>query len=143
MYKPAVFSASGDPGSVTRLKVAASALIALPAVLLAVMALGEMFGGDLSGVQHIPEAGALLLLLAVGWRYPRVAGLLLVGVGVLVFAAWLALVLVRSEPGFIVAVLVGGLMIVVPPLAAGALLLKAADSASSTATSRRSPPNIE
>jgi hypothetical protein len=120
----------------TRLKIAASALLALPAILLAVMAFGEMFGGDLSGAQHIPEAVALLILAAVGWRYPRLAGLLLLGIGVLVLVAWLMLVLVRPEPGFGVAILVAGLAIFAPPFVAGVLLLKAAGKRGAVGTAR-------
>jgi hypothetical protein len=119
-----------DLAPATRLKIAASALIALPAVVLLVMALGEMLGGDLTGAQHIPEAAALLLLLAAGWRYPRVTGVLLLGIGAVVFVFWLVLLLTQAEPAFrglAILMWIGvALLLFAPPLVAGSLLLKAA-----------------
>jgi hypothetical protein len=113
----------------TRLKLAASALLALPAAVLLLFGIGEMAAGDISGVQHLPEAAALLLLLVAGWRYPRRAGLTLLGVGALLFALWLIFVLADGDPspeGFaILAWVAAGLILFAPPIVAGWLLLKA------------------
>jgi hypothetical protein len=125
-----------DSSHATRLKIAASVLIALPAVLLLTLALGEIVGGDITGVQHIPEAGALLLILLAGWRYPRVAGVLLLVTGAAVFGIWLVLVLTQAEPAFrglAVFMWIGvGLMFFAPPLVAGWILLKASEHRTAT-----------
>ena len=111
----------------TRLKVAATALVGVPAVMLIAIALGEMADGEVTGVQHLPEGGLLLLLAAAGWRYPRQAGALLLLAGVAVLAVWLVWV-VSSEDVAGRAPLLGwvavGLVLFAPPILAGLLLLR-------------------
>jgi len=113
----------------TRLKLAASVIVAVPAAALLVFAIAEMVGGEPSGSQHIPEAAPLLLLLAAGWRFPRAAGIVLLCLGPILLAAWLVLVLTRGEPAFrglaILTWLAAGMIFFVPPVVAGWLLLKA------------------
>jgi hypothetical protein len=114
----------------TRYKLGASLLIGVPAVVLLVFALAEMLGGDRSGAQHLPESAALLALLGLGWRYPRVAGWLLVGVGSLLLVAWVGLIVLDEAREIETAELplwVGtALVLFGAPLVAGFLLLKAA-----------------
>lgn len=116
-----------QPGQ-ARQKLLALALLAVPAVVLLLFAFGEMFGGDISGVQHIPEAVLLLLLAAAAWRYPREVGVALLAIGSLLLAAWLFFVFTQREPTshgseFLMWV-VAALMLFAPPLVAGWLLLR-------------------
>jgi hypothetical protein len=101
-------------------------LLVIPIVLLLVLAIGEMVGGDMSGAQHIVMAAPLILVLLVAWRSPRVAGTLLLAMGVLLLMAWIALITSRGVHGTeILGYAVAGLLIFVPPLAAGWLLRRA------------------
>ena len=110
----------------TRLKLGASALLAVPAVLLLLLGVAEMVGGEPSGAQHILQAAPLLALIAAGWRYPRAAGLVLFGLVASLFAGWLVFVVLNRDPGdAIVAWVVAGLVLFAPPIIAGWLLLKA------------------
>jgi hypothetical protein len=118
------------PSPATRLKLAASALIAVPAALLLALAIGEMAGGEASGIQHVPEAAALLLLLVAAWRYPHVTGLLLVAIGVIVFTLWLVLIVTSADIDWHSIEILGwigaGLMVFALPVVGGLLLIKAA-----------------
>jgi hypothetical protein len=118
--------------SPARLKLAASVLIAIPAVLLLTFALGEMFAGELSGAQHIAQAAPLLLLLAAGWRYPRVAGILLLALTTGLLLVWLVLVVWRRADGDYVLWTVSGLVLFALPGVGGLLLLRAAAITRST-----------
>jgi hypothetical protein len=113
-----------------QLRLTASALIALPAVVLLIFAIGEMAGGDVSGAQHIPESALLLVLLVAAWRYPRPAGAILVGAGVFLAGVWIVLVVSREEgtPGGadLIGWTIAGLLLFVPPVLAGWLLLRSA-----------------
>jgi hypothetical protein len=113
----------------TRLKLAASVLLAVPIALLLLFTIGEMTGGDLSGAQHIVQVAPLLLLLIAGWRYPRLAGIALLGLGVLLLVIWLVFVVVEGERGEIVMWVGAGLLLFVLPLTAGWLFLKAGRTA--------------
>ncbi len=113
-----------------RLRLFALALLAVPASLLLLLAFGEMFGGDASGAQHIPEGAALVLLMAAAWRYPRVVGLILLSVGSLLLVAWFFLILSRGEESGpdgaeILLWFAGGMALFAPPLIAGWLLFEA------------------
>lgn len=112
----------------TGMKVAACVLLALPAVLLIAVGAGEMVGGEMSGVQHLPEGGLLLLVAAAGWRYPRAAGAFVLGAGVAVLVAWIVFVVagddVSGRAPFLVWVGVG-LLLFAPPIVAGWLLWRA------------------
>jgi hypothetical protein len=120
----------------TRLKLAASLILAAPAAALLALAVGEMLGGDPSGAQHIAQAAPLLLLLAAGWRYPRAAGVVLLCLAPILLAAWLVFVVTRGESAprglEILGWVATGLVVFVPPVAAGWLLLKASRLSATT-----------
>ncbi len=52
------------------------------------MTLGELAGGDITGIQHLPEAALLLGLMALAWRYPWATGLAVITIGVSLFVLW-------------------------------------------------------
>ena len=110
--------------------VAATVLLGVPAILLLVLGVGEMIGGDMSGFQHVVESAALIALMHGAWRYPRAAGVILVAGAVLLFVAWLALMSARGELGELglLGWLTVGLLLFLPPLLAGWLLLRASRS---------------
>jgi hypothetical protein len=109
------------------MKLVASALLAAPACVLLLFAIGEMASGDASGVQHIPEALPLLLLVVAAWRYPRWTGIALLTLGTMLLGVWLVWIFAGGHTGrgeivgwFAAAVIFFGL-----PLVAGWLLLRA------------------
>jgi hypothetical protein len=57
------------------LKIAAFVLADLLTIFLLFMGLGEMFGGDISGIQHVIPAAVLLALMWLGWKHPYWGGL--------------------------------------------------------------------
>jgi hypothetical protein len=119
------------------LKTIAAALIAVPAIALLALGIGEMAGGEPSGVQHLPEAAVLLALLVLAWRRPAFAGRLLVGLGGVLFVLWLALVLTRRDVDIWSAELLGWVVAAVVlfagPVVAGVLLVRAAREDDATA----------
>lgn len=115
-----------------KLRLAALALLSVPAVVLLLFAFGEMLDGDLSGAQHLPEAGVLLVLMAAAWWRPRLAGIVLVGGAVLLFVAWAAwVVFVREDEGNGSALMwvAAAVILFLPPFVAGWLLLRASSLA--------------
>lgn len=112
----------------TQMKIAASLLLGLPAVLLIGVALLEIASGEPSGAQHIPEGALLLLVAAAGWRYPRAAGGFLVAVGTVLVAAWMVLVSQSEnapEGADIWLWILVGIVLFAPPIVAGWLLWRA------------------
>jgi hypothetical protein len=81
---------------------------------------GEVIGGDVSGLSHLPPALILITLMALAYRRPREAGVFLVIVGTAASVFFSAAT--HGGKGFqLQAVLLGG----VPFLLAGLLLLAA------------------
>lgn len=113
-----------QPSDPRRMRLAAMTLLGVPVGLLLLMGFGEMGGGDISGIQHIPEAAVLLALMWAAWRFPWRAGEVLIAGSMLLFGAWLLLVVSQgngNNPAW--AWTVAGLILFVPPLAAGVLLM--------------------
>ncbi len=110
-----------------RMKLVASVLLAVPAGVLLLFAVGEMASGEISGVQHIPEALLLVVLAAAAWRYPRWTGIALLTIGTLLLATWLVWIFAGGhvDRGSIAMWFVAALVLFGPPLAAGWLLLRA------------------
>jgi hypothetical protein len=110
------------------MKIAASVLLAIPAILLLAIALGEMASGEMSGAQHLPEGGLLLLVALAGWKYPRAVGAFVLAAGVAVCAAWVGFVVTGEDVGGRAPLLVWvgvGLVLFAPPIVAGWLLWRA------------------
>ena len=107
-----------DTGS-RQTKIAALALLGLGAAFCLSFAVGELAGGDISGVQHVPPAAVLGALMYVGWKRPRTAGMILLALAVPLGAAYVALLIARDLP------LTWALLVALPPVATGVLLLRA------------------
>lgn len=105
-------------------RLAASLLLVAPITLLLLLGLGEIAEGEENGAQHLVEVIPLVLLLIAGWRWPRVTGIALLGIGTLLFLLWVAFVLTVSERASPAVWAVVGLALFLPPLTAGWLLLK-------------------
>jgi len=102
-----------------REKVAALVLLGLGVAFHSMFAVGELVGGDIGGVQHVPPALGLAVLLWVAWRRPLVAGIVLLALAVPLGAVYLVLLVVRDLP------LIWALFIALPPLVTGLLLVRA------------------
>ena len=123
----------------TRLQLVASALLVVPIVLLMILAVGEMVGGDVSGAQHVVMAIPLILLLAGAWRYPRATAIVLVFFGLVMLLMWslaAATTDIRHDEIWVFILMI--LLISGTPLAAAWLLWRA--SASDGGSSSSGPP---
>jgi hypothetical protein len=105
-------------------RLAASALLCVPAALLSLLGIGEMAGGDVSGLQHFVEAVPLILLLAAGWFWPHQTGIVLLCIGTLALLAWLVFLMTVSERASPIAWAVVGVSLFLPPFLAGTLFLR-------------------
>lgn len=114
-----------------RLQFIVSEFLIAPIMLLMVLAVGEMAGGDVSGAQHVVMAIPLFLLLAGVWRYPRATAILLVVFGLIMLVVWslaAATTDIRRDEIWVFILMVA--LFCVAPLAAGWLLWRAQASAS-------------
>lgn len=102
-----------------RAKIAALVLLGLGVVFYLMFTVGEIAGGDVSGIQHLPPALALVGLLWLAWKRPRGAGIVLLVLAVPLGIAYLVVLVVRDLP------LVWAVQIALPPVVAGLLLLRA------------------
>jgi len=101
-------------------KRAALVLLALGVAFYLMFAVGELAGGDLGGVQHLAPALILASLMYVGWKRPRVAGIILLVLAVPLGAAYIAVLIVRDLP------LTLALIVALPPFVTGVLFVRAA-----------------
>jgi len=102
-----------------RSKITALVPLGLGVAFYLAFALGEMAGGDITGLQHLLPAAILALLLWVAWRRPRRAGIVLLVLAVPFDAAYIALLVVRDLPP------VWALVVALPPVVTGLLLVRA------------------
>jgi hypothetical protein len=74
------------------LKAIGMALLLVPLGFLGLFMVGEVAGGDVSGLSHAVQALPLILVAAAAWRWPLQAGavMVLVGLGIVVVYAILA-----------------------------------------------------
>ena len=110
------------------LKIIGVVLLLIPAALIAVIAVSDMVGGDLMSVLELLFAVPLLILAWLGWRRPRLSGLIIVAGSVVLAAVWCVWSTGRFDDwtlhlGYFIQ---GVLMLFAPPLVAGVLFLLAA-----------------
>ena len=99
------------------MKIAALVLLGLGVAFYLSFTIGEMAGGDVSGIQHLPPALILAVLLLLSWRHPLAAGTVLLVLAVPLAVAYVVLLVVRDLP------LVWAMWIAVPPVVSGLLLV--------------------
>jgi hypothetical protein len=68
-------SADKRAGHARVAKIAALLLTGLGVGFFLIFAVGELAGGEISGIQHLPPAALLGALLWLGWKRPRTAGI--------------------------------------------------------------------
>lgn len=66
------------------LKIAATALMALAAAFFMFMVVGEMLGGDLSGMIHLPPVALIVLMMWFGWKKPLTGGITMALLGLVI-----------------------------------------------------------
>jgi len=67
----------------TQLKIAGMVFLAIPILILAGFAVGEMAGGDITGIQHVVQLTPLVLLGWLAWKRPLWGGTALIGLAVI------------------------------------------------------------
>ena len=102
-----------------RSKIVALVLLRLGVAFYLMFAVGEMAGGDITGIQHLPPALILGALFWLAWKRPHAAGVALLALAVPLGAAYVALLVMRNLP------LTWALWIVLPPVVTGVLLVRA------------------
>ena len=66
-----------------QLKIAGMVFLAIPILILAAFAVGEMTGGDIFGLQHIVQLAPLALLAWLAWKRPLWGGAALIALALL------------------------------------------------------------
>lgn len=99
----------------------AFALLTIPIGFLLLFGILELAAGELGGIGHLVLAAPLIALAFVATRRPIVAGSILIGVGLFVAIAYLALVMDRDAPLALVALVEA--ILLVPVLVGIALVV--------------------
>jgi hypothetical protein len=107
-------------GTGTRLKRAALVCLAIPMLVLTVFAVGEVAGGDISGLQHVVEILPLAALAWLGWRRPLWGGIALIVLTLTLAGIPIVMDRLSSAPPFVTAFLY---IILALPLVAGILFV--------------------
>ena len=112
-------------------KVAGVGLLLIPVGLLLLLGIGEMAGGDVSGIQHLVEVAPLVCLGILAWKRPRIGGVILVGL-----AALLAVLYPLAMGGHfpVWTLLTNDAILFGPAIVAGLFLLAASHKTSSEST---------
>lgn len=74
------------------LKIAVLALMALAGAFFMFMGVGEMLGGDLSGMIHLPPVALIALMMWFGWKKPLAGGITMVLLGVAIGVYFFSLI---------------------------------------------------
>ena len=100
-----------------RAKFAGLVLLALGLAFYLAFTIGEVVGGDISGIQHFPPALLLGVLLIVAWKHPLAAGSVLLVLAVPLGVTYVVVLVQRDLP------LTWALVVAAPPLLTGLLLV--------------------
>lgn len=101
-----------------RSRYAALILLGLGVAFYLTFAIGEMAGGDVGGVQHLPPVALLAGLLLVAVRRPGIAGRILLALALPLGTLYIVLLVVRGLPP------TWALVVVLPPVITGWLLTR-------------------
>lgn len=104
------------------LKITALVLMALAALFFSFMGIGEMVGGDLSGIIHLPPVALIALMMWFGWKKPLPGGATMFGLGLLI--SILILTPTSKSDRLIAVLLMGGPFIIPGILFMAASLLE-------------------
>lgn len=100
------------------LKIAAMVPLGFMVLMLLIFGIGEMVGGDITGIQHFAQLIVLGLIAWLGWKRPFWGGILLLGcAGLLAFV----FVSMPAEPDM--GAVISQFTIVILPLAFSGILL--------------------
>jgi hypothetical protein len=103
----------------SRTKLTALVLLGLGIVFYLMFAVGEMAGGDVSGIEHVPPAVILAVLFWAAWKHPLMAGIVLLALAVPLAIAYVVVLVVNDLP------LTWALWIALPPVLTGFFLVRA------------------
>lgn len=106
--------------------VLALALLAVPIGFQLLFAIGEVAGGDASGLVHLVTAAPLIAVAVIALRRPALAGAILLLVGLAIALGYLILVSGRAMPIETI-VIVEAILLV--PVVAGILLIASVEAA--------------
>ena len=81
-----------------RAKIAALVLLGLGIAFSLLFTIGEMAGGDVAGIQHLPPAVVLVGLVWLAWKRPTVAGIVLLMLAVPLGTAYVVVLVVHDLP---------------------------------------------
>jgi hypothetical protein len=95
-------------------------LLLIPLTVLLLFMFGEVFSGDISGLQHLVQAAPLLFFIFLSVKRPKASGVILVALSLAL--GFLYAVKAQFEPETIFAV---EFLLFLPPLASGILLIAA------------------
>lgn len=98
-------------------KTVAEVLLLLPTILLVVLGIGEIAGGDTSGLQHFLQLIPFMVFAILSWRYPKVGGVILATVATIL--SILYFLFFTDFPPLIRAL--NSLLLFLPPVVAGML----------------------
>lgn len=110
-----------------RLKLAALVCLALPIVVLAAFAVGEVAAGTISGLQHVVQLLPLVALAWLGWKRPLWGGIALIGLTLVLAGLFISMDTVPPS-----AMLFASFLIFAPALLAGIALVTAGCSEHAT-----------
>lgn len=102
------------------LKTIGIGILLIPSAILALFGFGEVFGGNISGLQHFLQLLPLVILAVVSWKHPNIGGKFLIALGILVFMIYPFTMLGRF-PWW--AILVNDFIIFLPAIVSGFFIL--------------------
>lgn len=82
-----IVSMIGDAMTHVQYKIIGEICLVIPTVLLTLLGVGEIVGGDMSGVQHFFQLTPLLILGVLSWFYPKYLGYFLL-ISALILGLW-------------------------------------------------------
>jgi hypothetical protein len=103
-----------------QLKEAGLDLLALPIVVLLLVAIGDALAGDRHATVHLVQLAPFVPVLTLAWRFPHATGMALVMVGTAGAIAYLGTI--ALPPAYAIATSIAAFL---PPVLAGLLLVVA------------------
>ena len=102
-----------------RIRLVALGLVAVTVGMLLIFTIGEVAGGDISGLQHLLQAVPLVIVAWLAWRHPLWGGITLITVSLVLAGLYFVL----FEVGSLAVVAVVLAAVCLPPFLAGVLFV--------------------